>query len=124
MTLLPDFARYVVEFPFGEIYSRPKLDLKSREIAVVAALTALGNTSLQLKSHIEGVLNVGCTPEEVVEVIIHMSVYAGFPAALNSLIMAKEVFSEQKRPELILPILNQRQRIRMEPNRNHLVKAG
>ena len=112
--IAPDFVRYAVDFPFGDIYSRPKLDLKSREIALVAALTALGNASPQLKAHIEGALNVGCTLEEV-EVIIHMSVYAGFPATLNGLTIAKEVFREQKRPELILPMFNQRQRIQMEP---------
>ncbi|HTY02716.1 MAG TPA: carboxymuconolactone decarboxylase family protein [Rhodocyclaceae bacterium] len=93
--IAPDFARYVIEFPFGDIYSRPQLDLKSREIAVVAALTALGNATPQLKVHIHGALNVGCTREEVIEVIMQMAVYAGFPAALNGLFAAKEVFAER-----------------------------
>ncbi|HVO66378.1 MAG TPA: carboxymuconolactone decarboxylase family protein [Syntrophales bacterium] len=94
--IAPDFARYVIEFPFGDIYSRPALDLKSREIAVVAALTALGNAAPQLKVHIHGALNVGCTREEIIEVIIQMAVYAGFPAALNGLFTAKEVFQERE----------------------------
>jgi 4-carboxymuconolactone decarboxylase len=89
----PDFARYLIEFPFGDIYSRPGLDLRSREIAVVAALTALGNAAPQLKVHIEGALNVGVSQEEIVEVMMQMSVYAGFPAALNGLFLAKEVFA-------------------------------
>lgn len=93
--IAPDFGRYVIEFPFGDIYCRPGLDLKSREIAVVAALTALGNAAPQLKVHIHGALNVGCTREEVVEVIMQMAVYAGFPAALNGLFAAKEVFKER-----------------------------
>ena len=93
--IAPDFARYLIEFPFGDIYSRPGLDLKSREIAVVAALTALGNATPQLKVHIHGALNVGCTPQEVVEVIMQMAVYAGFPAALNGLFAAKEIFKER-----------------------------
>ncbi len=93
--IAPDFARYLIEFPFGDIYSRPALDLKSREIAVVAALTALGNAVPQLKVHINGALNVGCTRQEVVEVIMQMAVYAGFPAALNGLFAAKEVFKER-----------------------------
>jgi 4-carboxymuconolactone decarboxylase len=90
--IAPDFARLLIEFPFGDIYSRPGLDLKSREIAVVAALTALGNAVPQLKVHIHGALNVGCTRQEVVEVIMQMAVYAGFPSALNGLTAAKEVF--------------------------------
>jgi 4-carboxymuconolactone decarboxylase len=93
--IAPDFARLLIEFPFGDIYSRPGLDLKSREIAAVAALTTLGNAVPQLKVHINGALNVGCTRQEVVEVIIQMAVYAGFPAALNGLFAAKEVFKER-----------------------------
>jgi 4-carboxymuconolactone decarboxylase len=93
--IAPDFARYFIEFPFGDIYSRSGLDLKSREIAMVAALTALGNATPQLMVHIHGALNVGCTRQEVVEVIMQMAVYAGFPASLNGLFAAKEVFKER-----------------------------
>ncbi|MFB2826092.1 carboxymuconolactone decarboxylase family protein [Aeromonas veronii] len=93
--IAPDFARYLIEFPFGDIYSRPGLDLKSREIAVIAALTALGNATPQLKVHIQGALNVGVSRDEIVETIIQMAVYAGFPAALNGLAVAKEVFAHQ-----------------------------
>ncbi|AVX37127.1 carboxymuconolactone decarboxylase family protein [Yersinia massiliensis] len=92
--IAPDFARYLIEFPFGDIYSRPGLDLKSREIAVVSALTALGNAQPQLKVHIQGALNVGVTQSEIVETIMQMAVYTGFPAALNGLAVAKEVFAQ------------------------------
>ncbi|SAL75835.1 carboxymuconolactone decarboxylase family protein [Caballeronia telluris] len=92
--IAPDFARLLIEFPFGDIYSRPGLDLKARELAVVAALTALGNAAPQLKVHITGALNVGVSREEIVEVIMQMAVYAGFPAALNGLFAAKEVFAK------------------------------
>lgn len=91
--IAPDFERFLVEFPFGDIYSRPGLDLKSREIATIAALTALGYAIPQLKVHINGALNVGCTKEEIVEIMMQMAVYAGFPAALNGLNAAKEVFA-------------------------------
>lgn len=94
-SIAPDLARYTIEFPFGDIYQRPGLDLKSREIATVAALTALGHCLPQLNVHIHGALNVGCKPEEIVEVIIQMAVYAGFPAALNAMFVAKEVFLER-----------------------------
>lgn len=91
--IAPDFARYLVEFPFGDIYSRPGLDLKSREMATVSALAALGHVRPQLKVHIAAALNVGCTREEIIEIIIQMAVYAGFPAALNGLSAAREVFA-------------------------------
>ncbi|MBB3062552.1 carboxymuconolactone decarboxylase family protein [Microbulbifer rhizosphaerae] len=94
-SIAPDLGRYTIEFPFGDIYSRPGLDLKSREIATVAALTALGNAAPQLKVHIHGALNVGCTPQEIIEVIIQMAVYAGFPAAVNGAFAAREVFAER-----------------------------
>lgn len=94
--IAPDFARYLIEFPFGDIYSRPGLDLKSREIATIAALTALGTATPQLKVHIEAALNVGCSEAEIVEVIMQMAVYAGFPAALNGLFAAKDVFSARR----------------------------
>ncbi|MBK1684824.1 carboxymuconolactone decarboxylase family protein [Rhodoferax fermentans] len=96
--IAPDFARLLIEFPFGDIYSRPGLDLKTRELAVVAALTALGNAAPQLKVHIQGARNVGCSEQEIVEVIIQMAVYAGFPAALNGLFAAKEVFAQHPTP--------------------------
>jgi 4-carboxymuconolactone decarboxylase len=93
--VVPDLSRYVVEFGFGDIHCRPGLDLKSREIATVAALTALGNASPQLRAHIHAAMNVGCSQEEVVEVILQMALYAGFPAAINGIQAAKEVFLER-----------------------------
>jgi 4-carboxymuconolactone decarboxylase len=94
--IAPDFGRYLVEFAFGDIYARPGLDLRSRQIATVAALTALGTAAPQLKVHIAGALNVGCTRDEIAEVIMQMAVYAGFPAALNGLAAAKEVFAARE----------------------------
>lgn len=93
--IAPDFARYVVEFPFGDIYSRPGLDLRTRELATVAALTAMGTAPGQLRIHIHGALNVGCSRTEILEVIIQMVVFAGFPAALNGLAAAREVFASR-----------------------------
>ncbi|EGT5709531.1 carboxymuconolactone decarboxylase family protein [Cronobacter dublinensis subsp. dublinensis] len=92
--IAPDLGRYVIEFGFGDVYSRPGLSLKSRELATVAALTALGHAQPQLAVHLHAALNVGCTREEIIEVIIQMSLYAGFPAALNAMFTAKAVFAE------------------------------
>ena len=97
--IAPDFARLLVEFGFGDIYSRPNLDLKSREIATIAALATLGNAQPQLKVHIEGALNVGCSRDEIVEVFMQMALYAGFPAALNALFAARGVFAARDAAE-------------------------
>ena len=91
--IAPDMARFVVEFPYSEIYTREEVDLKTRELCTVAALTVLG-TIPQLKDHINAALNVGNSPTEVVEIIMQMSAYAGFPKAINGIVAAKEVFTE------------------------------
>ncbi|MGF1690055.1 carboxymuconolactone decarboxylase family protein [Photobacterium kagoshimensis] len=93
----PDLAKYTVEYPFGDVLQRDVLqrdglDFRTRELATIAALTAMGNCQPQLKGHISGALNVGCTQREITEVILQMSVYAGFPAAINGMTAAKEVF--------------------------------
>jgi 4-carboxymuconolactone decarboxylase len=93
--IAPELGRWIIEFGYGEVVSRPQLDLRTRELATVAALTALGTAQPQLRSHINGALNVGCKPEEIVEVIMQMAVYAGFPASLNGITQAKEVFAER-----------------------------
>ncbi|MEG3224296.1 MAG: 4-carboxymuconolactone decarboxylase [Methanobacteriales archaeon Met13] len=94
--IAPDLARYVVEFPYGDIYSRSGLDLKTRELVTIASVTTMGCAQTQLKSHIKGALNVGCTKEEILEVLIQMAVYAGFPRAINGVLAAKEVFENIK----------------------------
>ncbi len=94
--IAPDLARYVVEFPYGDIYTRPGLDLKIRELVTISAITTMGGAHTQLKSHIRGALNVGCTKEEILEVIIQMAVYAGFPRSINGILAAKEVFDEDE----------------------------
>jgi len=92
--IAPDFATYLFEFPFGDIYDRPGLSLRDREVATIAALAAMGNAAPQLKVHIGAGLNVGLSQDEIVEILMQMAVYAGFPAALNGLNAAKEVFAQ------------------------------
>jgi 4-carboxymuconolactone decarboxylase len=88
----PDLARYVVEFGYGDIYSRPVLDVKQRQIAAIAALTALGGAEPQLEYHIGIALNVGLEPGEVVETIIHCAPFVGFARTLNAARSARRVF--------------------------------
>lgn len=92
----PDLVKYMIEYSFGDIYSRNELDLKLKEIAVVASLTALGNAEPQLKVHINGALNVGCTINEIKEIILQMSAYSGFPTCINAMNVFKIVLSERK----------------------------
>jgi 4-carboxymuconolactone decarboxylase len=97
--IAPDFARFIIEFPYGDIYSRGVLSPKERQIATIASLATLGSATPELKAHIQGALNVGCTRQEIVEVIIQMAVYAGFPAAVNAIFAAKDVFAELDKNE-------------------------
>ena len=91
----PDMANYVVEFIFGDIHSRPGLDLKTRELAAVIAIATRGGAEPQLRAHLHGALNVGWSEQEIIELMIELAVYAGFPAALNGLYAARDVFAER-----------------------------
>ena len=91
--IAPDFARHVVDFAFGEICARPGLDIRTRELLTVAALTALGTAERQLGFHIRAAERSGCTRTEIVEAIVQMAVYAGFPSALNGLAAARATFA-------------------------------
>ena len=93
--IAPDLVDWIFRFSYGEVMSRPGLDLRSRQFATIGALTAMGTAPMQLRFHINGALNVGCTPSEIIEVILQMTVYAGFPAAINALNGAREVFRER-----------------------------
>ena len=90
-----DMVKYIVEFAFGGIYSGKGLDVKSREIVSISSLITLGNAVPQLKSHIHGALNIGCTRGEILEIVIQILLYSGFPTALNGLQTVKEVFEER-----------------------------
>ena len=91
----PDMAEHMVAFAFGDIYARPGLSLRDRELVTLGALVALGHARPQLKVHLNASLNVGITRDELAEVMLHAALYTGFPAALNGLFAAKEVFAER-----------------------------
>lgn len=92
----PDMARFLVAFAYGDIYSRPALNARSREIATIAIFMALGSAQSQLKWHINAALNVGVTPEEIIDTIYVQTVYSGFPAGLNAISAARDVFRGRK----------------------------
>ena len=89
----PEFAWVNVTFPFGELYTRDAVDLKTRELCTVAALTVQGFSLPELKIHISAALRSGASRAEVVEIITQMIAYCGFPAATNALLTAEAVFA-------------------------------
>ncbi len=93
---LGDLGRYIVEFAFGDIYSRPGLSLRDRELMTVAMLAAMGAREPQLDVHLRGALNVGVTIEELREAMIHVAPYAGFPAAINGMRRLQALEAEAK----------------------------
>jgi 4-carboxymuconolactone decarboxylase len=93
--LSPDFAHYVTTFLAGEIWSRPHLDLRTRSLVTVAAMTAL-NRPHALRLNIEMALNNGAKKEEILETLLQMAPYAGFPACWEALVIADEVFKGKK----------------------------
>lgn len=94
--ILPGFSESLVEWGYGRHYARGVVDMKTRQLCTIAALTAMGGqTTPQLKANIEHTLAAGASQQEIVEVIWQMAIYGGVPAAINGLNAAKEVFSEQ-----------------------------
>lgn len=91
----PELGHHVVAWGFGDIYSRPGLEPRERQLITLGMLTALGGCEAQLDVHINASLNVGLTPAQIVEAFLHTSVYCGFPRALNAVFVAKKVFEER-----------------------------
>ena len=106
----PDLARYIIEYPYGDVYCRSGLTDQQRQLAIISALAsgcssprrvpiALGYAAPELRVHINGALNVGVSEEEIIETMILMSVYAGFPASIHGLRAAQDVFAEREAQE-------------------------
>lgn len=90
----PDFARHLVEFAFGEIYARDG-DLKQRELIAIASLATMGGCDAQLETHVHGALNVGLSRTEIVEAVMTLIPYIGFPKALNAMAIVKRVLEKR-----------------------------
>lgn len=92
--ICPDFARMSIEWAMAGIMARPHLDLKTRQLVVIACCTTLGHAHPQLRAHIQGAVQVGATRDEVVETILQTLFYAGGAAVANALQVAKEALAD------------------------------
>ena len=93
--IAPELAHQIVAWGFGEIYARPGLAPRDRQLVTLGMLTALGGCEPQLRVHVGAALNVGLSPEQILEALLHSSVYCGFPRALNAVCAAKTVFEQR-----------------------------
>jgi 4-carboxymuconolactone decarboxylase len=89
------FAKFLNETLFGEIWNRPGLPVKARSMITVAVLMALGRGQ-ELRLHMRGALNLGITPEELKEIIVHVSQYSGVPTAIEGIRAFTEVTTPAK----------------------------
>nr|WP_092068181.1 carboxymuconolactone decarboxylase family protein [Dendrosporobacter quercicolus]NSL46987.1 carboxymuconolactone decarboxylase family protein [Dendrosporobacter quercicolus DSM 1736]SDL71634.1 4-carboxymuconolactone decarboxylase [Dendrosporobacter quercicolus] len=93
--IAPDLSRYIAEFPFGDIYSRPGLDLQKKQLVTVSSLVTQGDTAQALEVHLNAALNVGLTPNEIIEALLQLLPYAGWPKVQNGVNVAVKVFKER-----------------------------
>lgn len=94
-TIAPDLGKFIIEFAFGDIYTREGLSLQEREMVTITSLLTTGSCEPQLEVHLNGSLNVGITPEKIIEIMIQCIPYVGFPKVINAVTIAKKVFVER-----------------------------
>ncbi|MGW0811227.1 carboxymuconolactone decarboxylase family protein [Nonomuraea sp. NPDC002799] len=87
---------------FGDMYARPELPTRDRQLVTLSVLTALGGCEIELEVHVNAALYVGLAPAEISEALLHSAVYCGIPRAINATLVAKKVFAERG----LLPITN------------------
>lgn len=93
--IAPDLGKFIVEFAFGDIYTREGLTAKEREMITLSSLLTAEGCEPQLEVHINGALNVGISPEKVIETFLQCIPYTGFPKVLNAVFTVKKVFAER-----------------------------
>ncbi|WP_297637632.1 carboxymuconolactone decarboxylase family protein [uncultured Clostridium sp.] len=94
--IAPDAGKYIVEFAFGEIYSRENLTLQEKELITITSLLSIGGCEKQLNVHINASLNIGISPKKIIDTFIQCIPYVGFPRVLNAIFEAKEIFQNKK----------------------------
>ncbi|WP_433176998.1 carboxymuconolactone decarboxylase family protein [Actinoallomurus sp. CA-150999] len=98
----PELGHQVVAWAFGDMYARPELPARDRQLVTLGVLAALGGCEIELEVHINAALNVGLAPTEIAEALLHSAVYCGMPRSINATLVAKKVFAERG----LLPITN------------------
>lgn len=93
--LAPDFARMAIEFPLGDIYTRPGLDMRSREIVAITSLATIGDTGPHLRIHIRAATRLGVSKSEIIEILMQTAIYAGFPTALNAISSCHDLLTDE-----------------------------
>ena len=93
--IAPDVVKYIIEFAFGDVYTRSELSMQEREMITITSLLTTGDCEPQLEVHINGSLNVGLSPEKIIETFIQCIPYTGFPKVLNAIYTAKKIFAER-----------------------------
>ena len=93
--IAPDVGKYIIEFAFGDVYTRPELSMQEREMITITSLMTTGGCEPQLEVHINGSLNVGLSPDKIIETFIQCIPYTGFPKVLNAIYTAKKIFAER-----------------------------
>lgn len=93
--IAPDVGKYIIEFAFGDVYTRPELSMQEREMITITSLLTTRGCEPQLEVHINGSLNVGLSPEKIIETFIQCIPYTGFPKVLNAIYTAKKIFAER-----------------------------
>ena len=98
--IAPDLGRMIVEHSYGEVFSRDGIDLKTRELSACAALAAIGSatTETPLRVHINAALNVGASRQEIIETLINLAPYSGYPATQQAIRIAVEEFAKRNPP--------------------------
>ena len=94
--IAPDLGKFIVAFAFGDIYTREGLTTEEQEMITLSSLLTAGGCKPQLEVHIGGALNVGISPEKVIETFLQCIPYTGFPKVLNAVFVAKKVFAERE----------------------------
>jgi 4-carboxymuconolactone decarboxylase len=91
--ITPDLGKYIIEFAFGDIYTRKELSLTEREIITLSSLLTTGSCEAQLKVHIQAALHIGISPQKIIEIFMQCIPYTGFPKVLNAVFTAQQLFS-------------------------------